>query len=92
MSEQQKIIDSLLKALQRNHIRCTYSAAGELIGTSAQSISQYLGERRPEASWVVGRETGKPTGYSETDCHTGLFENSYIIQTGAELQVLIQDD
>ena len=92
MSTNQKIVDSLLVALGRNHIRCTYEAVGDLIGVPAASVSQYLGDRRSEASWVVSKSSELPSGYSESEYHADLFANSYVIKTGEELKALIQDD
>ena len=67
-------------------IRCTYGAFGKLTDTSARSVAEkHLGEKRPEASWVVNNRTNKPTGYLPEEMHPNLFSNKAIITTGEEL-------
>ena len=60
-------------------------AFGELMDTPARSVARkYLGEKRPEASWVVNSETKKPTGYLPEEMHPNLFKREVIITTGEE--------
>ena len=86
-SDRQKMnkVDEILEFLNEKRIRCTYTAVAEVIGTNAQSVSRYLGEMRPEASWVVSKETGTPTGYSENERHPDLLRTGTIILSGLEL-------
>lgn len=76
----------VLDYLNEVEIRCTYGAFGELTDTPARSVAQkHLGQRRPEASWVVNGETKKPTGYLPGEMHSNLFNNETVITTGKEL-------
>ncbi|MDE0154437.1 MAG: hypothetical protein OXS28_02395 [Gammaproteobacteria bacterium] len=82
----------ILDYLNEVEIRCTYGAFGELIGTPAKSVARkHLGERRPEASWVVNGEKGRPTGYLPGELHPNLFKNEVIIRTGKELKRKINE-
>lgn len=82
----------ILDYLNEVEIRCTYGAFGELTDTPAQSVAQkHLGEKRPEASWVVNSETEKPTGYLPGELHPNLFKNEVIIRTGKELRKEINE-
>ena len=87
MNAKQKMdqVDEILEFLNEERIRCTYAAVAVVIGTTAQSVSLYLGKRRPEASWVVNKETETPTGYSENERHPDLLRTEKIIQSGREL-------
>lgn len=76
----------ILDYLNDVEIRCTYGAFGKLTGTPPRSVAgKHLGERRPEASWVVNRKTKKPTDYLPEEMHPNLFKNEAIITTGEEL-------
>ena len=82
----------ILDYLNEVEIRCTYGAFGELAGTHAGSVARkHLGERRPEASWVVKGEKGRPTGYLPGELHPNLFKNEVIIRTGEELNRKINE-
>ena len=87
MNEREKMdqVDEILEFLNEERIRCTYTAVAVVIGTSAQSVNLYLGKRRPEASWVVRKDTGTPTGYSENERHPDLLRTEKIIQSGRGL-------
>ena len=76
----------ILDYLNDVEIRCTYQAFGELMDTPARLVARkYLGEKRPEASWVVSNKTKKPTSYLPEEMHPNLFKNEAIITTGEEL-------
>ena len=60
----------VLEYLNANHRCCTYSALGGLLGIPPQSVGLYLGNKRPEASWVVQVKDGRPTGYADHEIHT----------------------
>ena len=53
----------VLAFLNHEKRRCTYGALADTLGVLPQAVGQYLGEIRQEASWVVRKETGMPTGY-----------------------------
>ena len=79
-------IEKILKYLNADRVRCTYGAVGEIIGVQPQSVGSYLGESRPEASWVVRADTGQPAGYNHDQKHPRLEENRDIIRSGDELK------
>ena len=79
-------IDKILDCLNSERIRCTYSAVAEVLGVPAQSVGQFLGIPRPEASWVVNARTGRPTGYAGNQMHPELFRTTRVITTGDELR------
>lgn len=83
-------IDVILSTLNKHKIRATYGAVAELRQTHARNVSQQLGTRRPEASWIVSKRTGLPTGYLEANCHEDLQSNPKIIDTADELELLIK--
>ena len=65
-------VQQVLDFLNRNKLRATYKDVADFLRVPAQSLAVLLGPRRPEASWVVNDETGKPSGYSEPECHPDL--------------------
>lgn len=83
-------MDMVLSALNKYKIRATYGAVGEYLTTEPQSVGRLLGSRRPEASWVVSRRDGLPTGYAVADYHNDLQSNPMIIDTGDELAALLK--
>lgn len=82
-----KRIKEIFEYLNDACVRCTYGAVGEAIGGDHPlSVAQrYLGERRPEASWVVNARTGQTTGYSPAQKHPQLEEKDHIIRSGDKL-------
>jgi hypothetical protein len=83
-------IATILAVLNDRKVRATYSAVGELMGVHPKLVRQHLGTRRPEASWVVSKSTGMPTGYLDANCHKDLQKNPHIIATVEELANLIE--
>jgi hypothetical protein len=71
-------LQQVLDFLNRNKLRATYRDVAGVLSVSTQSLSTLIGPRRPEASWVVNDETGKPSGYSEPECHPDLRVNDII--------------
>lgn len=82
-------IEQILAALNAEKIRATYGAVGELLGIPAIGVGRRLGEQRPEASWVVSKKSGRPSGYLESNCHIALYSNPLIIRTGEQLRALV---
>jgi hypothetical protein len=79
-------ITKVLQFLNRAKIRATYGAVGEALGdVPGRAVGEMLGDRRPEASWVVRADTGKPSGYDKNQCHADLHRNVHVINTGTEL-------
>jgi predicted transcriptional regulator len=83
-------IETILDALNEHKLRATYSAVGELMGVHPKSVSQYLGNRRPYASWVVSKATGMPTDYLDANCHNDLQSNPRVLESSDELIALIR--
>jgi hypothetical protein len=65
-------LQRVLDFLNRNKLRATYKDVAGFLRVPAHSLAVLLGPRRPEASWVVNGETGKPSGYSEPEYHPDL--------------------
>lgn len=79
-------VAKILQFLNEAKIRATYGAVGEALGNlPGRSVGGMLGDRRPEASWVVNAETGDPTGYERNRCHPDLYRDPHIVKTGLEL-------
>lgn len=84
-------IEQILDALNANKVRATYSAVASLRGTHPRLLaSQDLGNKRPEASWVVSKATGMPTDYLAANCHPDLQCKAHIIDDPAELIQLVE--
>lgn len=79
-------IELIIKYLNKVKTRCTYGVVAEIIGTNSQSVGKYLGERRPEVSWVVNANTGDPTGYSDSEKHPELYRTDRIIESAEVLR------
>jgi hypothetical protein len=60
-------LDEILRFLNDQRVRTTYGAVAELLGVPAKSLGARLGDRRPDASWIVNAQTGLPAGYEPQD-------------------------
>ncbi|MFN7984657.1 MAG: hypothetical protein U0Q11_22660 [Vicinamibacterales bacterium] len=78
-------LDEILTLLNETTSRATYGAVAGVLGVPPRSMGALLGERRPEASWVVNADTGLPTDYTQADWHPELLSTSSVIRTGNEL-------
>ncbi len=85
-------IDKIIQTLDRHKLRATYGAVGEALGVLPIAVGKRLGEKRPEASWVVSSKSGKPSGYLPNEIHPDLYTRPEIIRSGDELRSLIVDD
>ena len=83
-------INEILDCLNTRRVRCTYSAVADYLGIGPLDVSRLLGKRRPEASWVVSKNSHLPTGYSEYQFHPELCKNEVVITTGTELVRLLE--
>ncbi len=81
----EETLERILDYLNKKKIRATYGSVAPLLNTHPLSVGKYLGKRRPRASWVVNKNTGKPTGYSEAEMHESLFDNRKVISSTDEL-------
>ena len=83
--------DQILDCLNRERVRATYKAVGEVLGLPARSVGQALGSRSKRASWVVAnKKNGEPTGYSPDLKHPDLHRTPRIVTTGPELLQLLE--
>ena len=81
-------IQTILEGLNAAGVRATYGAVGEVLGVRPQVVPRLLGERRPEASWVVNGTTGEPTGYAPEEVDPRL-PGTHVIRTGDELRACL---
>lgn len=72
-------VQQVLDFLNRNKLRATYRDVAGFLRVPSPALAELLGPRRPEASWVVNDETGKPSGYSEPECHPDLRIHDVIV-------------
>ena len=82
-------VAAILVALNEQKSRATYSAVGELIGVHPKNVDDFLGERRPYASWVVSRRIHMPSYYLPAQRHPELESKQHVIDSGAELATLL---
>ena len=78
-------IDEIVQFLNDEQVRATYGAVAEVLGVVPRSMRVLLGERRPEASWIVNATDGLPTGYRPDEMHHALFSRGDVISSGAQL-------
>ena len=87
-------VDAELRAivayLSTNKVRATYGAVGEVLGLSPQTLDGRLGDRRPEASWIVNKESGRPTGYRDDELDPAFSEDTPLLTTGDDLRARLQ--
>ena len=89
MSYMSEKVMRVLEALQHEKTRCTYGALAEYIGTSPRDVSTFLSPKRPEASWVVSKKTGMPTGYESYQLHPELQTHEKVIEQCADIERLL---
>jgi hypothetical protein len=77
-------LDRILDALDRDHQRATYGAVAALLGKSPRTLMQGR-DRDHRHSWVVGRLTGEPTGYSPEQMHPDLREKEEVLEIKEDL-------
>jgi len=77
-------LDDILSALDQHHQRATYSAVAALVGDSPRLLMRGR-PREPSSSWVVAKDTGRPTGYADEDVHPELMANEQVLGTREEL-------
>ena len=97
-ASKEEMMEQVLFVLNKYKIRATYSAVTSAIYPEYQDstsfvkgISQLLGNRRPYASWVVSKSTGKPTGYAEDECHRELFLNDTVLDADDLIRLMLDD-
>ncbi len=83
-------IDDILDYLNAEKRRCTYGAAAGVLETIPISVGKWLGKRRPEASWVVQKKSGRPTGYTQEQMHREFNTDKEPITDPTELGPLVE--
>ena len=78
-------VETVLAYLNREQIRATYAAVAAVVGICPPAVARALGDRRPEASWVVNAVLGMPTGYKPHQIHPELLRTPEIIRSPQEL-------
>ncbi len=78
-------LEEILRFLNDEQTRATYGAVAEVLGVAPISVGARLGERSPEASWIVNAADGLPTGYAQHDMHPALFDRNDVISAGMQL-------
>ena len=66
----------ILDCLNRERIRCTYGAVAAVIGGVARGVGQRSEAKDPRNSWIVNKETGKPTGCLDSRKHRDLHQKT----------------
>ena len=82
-------VAEVLKYLNQEKLRCTYTVLANYLGTEPQYIGSWLGPKCPETSWIVSASSKMPTGYSEDQLHPDLCTNDEVISNSADLRRLL---
>jgi predicted RNase H-like nuclease len=82
-------VNGVLKALESAELRCTYNALAEYCGLSTGVVIQCLGERRPLASWIVNKDTLRPSYYRPDQEHPNLYQNARVISNVKDLEEVL---
>lgn len=83
-------LDSILDMLDQFHQRATYGAVAAMVDTSPRSLMTGR-DRNPRSSWVVSRQSGQPTGYTEEQIHGDLTERATVLSTPEALRAWLED-
>ena len=78
-------VEAILDLLSEKRIRATYGSVAGVLEIQAVEVAQFLGERRPRASWVVSQATGMPTGYTDQQLDPALNTATEIIHLSEAL-------
>ena len=77
-------LDEIVDQLDQQGQRATYGAVARLLGHSPRSLLKGR-ERGRRFSWIVNRETGLPTGYSDDQIDPRVKDSGAIISDYTEL-------
>ena len=81
----------IINCLNANKVRATYHAVAGVLQVPPVGVGSMLGERRPEMSWIVDEETGRPHGYAVDALHPELFAQRLVINAPGELSNLLRN-
>jgi hypothetical protein len=79
-------VDSILDQLGHFHQRATYGAVAGVVDTSPRSLMTGR-ERNERSSWIVGRQSSLPTGYTPEQTHPDIGERERVLSSPEELRV-----
>jgi hypothetical protein len=83
-------LESILDQLNEFHQRATYGAVAGVVNSSPRSLMTGR-DRDQRSSWIVRRETGLPSGYSDEQKHAALTERERIIGSPEDLRTWLAD-
>ncbi len=83
-------VQNIIDCLNARKVKATYGAVAGILGCIPQDVGRCLGERRREASWIVNKETGKPTGYDCSQIHKDVCD-AKMIADSEELKKLLDE-
>ena len=78
-------LDRIVDLLDQHGQRATYGAVARLVGHSPRSLLKGR-DRGRRYSWIVNRETGLPSGYTEDQIDPRLPASGPVLAGHAELQ------
>ena len=81
----------IINCLNVNKVRATYDAVAGVLRVPPVGVGAMLGECRPELSWIVDRETGRPRGYTIDALHPELFAHRLVISAPLEQDQLVRN-
>ena len=88
VGSREDLMQKILAELCKMKTRMTYSAVACLLDVQPQGVGKWLGERRPEASWVVRKKDGRPSGYETWQCHPCLYKR-HVIKSCCQLRDIL---
>jgi hypothetical protein len=83
-------LDSILDQLEQFRQRATYGSVAKLLNRPPRNLMAGR-DRDPHSSWIVSRDTGMPTGYSDEQMHPELTARETILSTPNELAAWLEN-
>ena len=83
-------LEEIVELLDRNAQRATYGAVAKLTDNAPRSLLKGR-DRGRNYSWIVNRQTGKPTGYKADQIDPRLSGSQAVIDDADELQRWLDD-
>jgi hypothetical protein len=83
-------LDSILDQLNDFHQRATYGAVAGVVNSSPRSLMTGR-DRDQRSSWIVSRESGLPSGYTDEQKHSSLTERDRILASPDELRTWLRE-
>lgn len=90
VATEQHSLESILDVLNQFHQRATYGAVAGVVNSSPRSLMTGR-DRDKRSSWVVSRESGQPSGYSDEQKHEALTEREKILGSPDDLRNWLRD-